>query len=80
MFYLQKTELGHFNLYPGLSQGIEPKTLAGLSCQYSNWLFASSCQFIIGQQSALNYRGPGFDLNKNILPKGAVLCMHDSLL
>ena len=54
MFYLQRTELGHFNLYPGLLQGIKPRALAGLSCQ-----------FIIGQQPALNCRVPGFDLNKN---------------
>ena len=32
------------------------------------WLLASSCQFIIGQQSAFNCRVPGFDLKNNILP------------
>ena len=71
MFYLQRTELGHFNLYPWLLQGIKPRALAGLS-----W------QFIIGQQSALNCTGwvPGFDLNKNILPNGWSMPCSDCLL
>ena len=73
MFYLQKTELGHFNLYPspGLLQGGKPRTLAGLS-----W------QFIIGQQSALNCTQwvPVFDLNKNILPNGWSMPCSDCLL